>query len=748
MQKSFRLALGLTLILSMFLSIGVFAPTSADAQAQSQAIFRIGYLGSPTDDFAQGVELAISQINTSGGTIAFDNREYTYELVYAEVNSAEDVSGAINDLVLQQVVAIFGPTDDTITITSAAELSSAPVPIITTATADNLFTGDVNNNIFRAVAPDSVYGATLANYVVNVLDISDILLIQDGAENLIHAANFRNTLELVHGITPRRVVEGNEVTTLDTQTSTILSDNPDAIVMFGGEDVALEMLDSLRGRNWQGRLIVYNAYQVFGNITDNPELIAGIIGVDSWTFGARTTTSSAFVAQFVERYGAVPAPHGVAGYDTFWGLDRVLQNYASDGDEVRRGLSELTNFNLVRGPLNTAGNEDNNISMTAYVYELTGFGGTARLAIFDNGILRDGSVVEPSTAVIINPTNPTATVLPTDVPASTAGTPTPSVLTATILVPRLNVRTGPGVAYDVITQLDEGDQVPIAGHDGFYAWYLIQVEGRLGWVSAEFIAIFDPGGQVAVLPVIPAPSTPTPAPVVTTIPTSPPVTDPDLVITAVAYSPVQVEPSCPFTATISITNQGGANAGSFAVATTFVPSDASTFTGTNLGGLAVGASTTAGLTQTINYTAYVPSLAYVVDLNGEVPEGAGENNNEFTAAFKVDKPAQVQTTLTINSGSSVDLFGGTPDLSWDGTTLTMLNSGKLGAFISETYDMVHYDQVSTVAIAPSIANPQPNTILGILTAEGAKGVLRVDTVSGGSITLTYRVYNDKSFCQP
>ena len=751
MQKSFRLALGLTLILSMFLSISIGAPTSVNAQAQSQAIFRIGYLGSPTDDFARGVELAISQINDSGGTIAFDNREYTYELVYTDIASAADVSGAINDLVLQQVVAIFGPTDDTIALNSAAELSSAPVPVITTTTADNLFTGDVNNNIFRAIAPDSVYGTALANYVVNVLDFNQILLIQEGAENLPHAANFRNTLELVHGLTPTRIIEGDDVATLDTQTSVILSDNPEAIVMFGGESVALEMLESLRGRNWQGRLIIYNAYDVLGDVTDNAALTEGIIGVDSWTFGARTTTSSTFVAQFVERYGVVPTPHGVAGYDTFWGLDRVLQNYASDGDEVRRGLSELANFNLVRGPLNTAGHADNNISMTAYIYELTGHGGTARLAVYDNDVLREGSVVEPTTAGVVNPTanpNPTATVLPTDVPASTAGTATPSVLTAVVLVPRLNVRTGPNVVYEVITQLDEGDQVPIAGHDGSYAWYLIQTDGRLGWISAEFISIFDPGGQIAALPIIPAPSTPTPAPVVTTIPTVPAPTDPDLVISGVTYSPIQVEPSCPFTATVNITNQGGADAGSFAVASTFIPSDVSTFTGTNIGGLAIGASTTAGLTQTIGYTAYVPSLAYVVDLNDEVNEGSGEGNNEFTGAFKIDKPAHVQTTITINSGSSVDLFGGTPDLTWDGTTLTMLNSGKLGAFISETYDMVHYDQVSTIAIAPSIANPQPNTVLGILTAEGLKGVMRIDTVSGGSVTLTYRIYNDKSFCQP
>lgn len=745
MQKTFRLTFGLVLLLSMFLSTGAFSPSSVSAQAQSQAIFRIGYLGSPAEEFAQGIELAIQQINDSGGTIAFDNREYTYEVVYAEVASADDVRGAINDLTLQQVVAIFGPTDETITLNSAAELSSAPVPIITPSTADELFTGDVNNNIFRAIAPDSVYGAALANYLVNVLEYDRIFLVQeDDAENLQHAANFRTTLELVHGITPSRTIEGDEVATLDTQTSIILSDNPDAIVMFGGNDIALNMLDALRGRNWRGKVVIYNAYDVFGGISDNAEFIGGIIGVDSWTFGARTTTSSTFVAQFVERYGLVPGAHGVAGYDTFWGLDRVLQNYARTGDEVRRGLSELSNFNLVRGPLNTAGYEDNNITMTAYIYELTGQGGTNRLAIYDNGVLRDGSIAEPIEVSNIISNDPS----PTSVPAPAAGTATPSVLTALILVPRLNVRSGPDTVYDILMKLDEGEQVPIAGHNGSFTWYLIQKDGRLGWISAEFISIFDPGGQVAALPIIPAPSTPTPAPVVTTAPTVPPATDADLVITAVTYSPAQAEPGCPFTATVNITNQGSVDAGSFAVASTFIPSDASTFTGTNIGGLAVGTSTTAGLTQTIGYTAYVPSLAYVVDLNKEVAEGSGENNNEFTIAFKVDKPSHIQTTLSVTSGPQVDLFGGTADLTWDGTTLTMLNSGKLGAFITETYDMVHYDQVSTVAIAPSIANPQPNTVLGLLTAEGHRGVMRIDTVSGGSITFTFRIYKDNSFCQP
>ena len=51
---------------------------------------------------------------------------------------------------------------------------------------------------------------------------------------------------------------------------------------------------------------------------------------------------------------------------------------------------------------------------------------------------------------------------------------------------RLNIRTGPGVGYSVITTLNDNEEV--AEIDKGSNWYKIKYAGQFGYVSSEFLA--------------------------------------------------------------------------------------------------------------------------------------------------------------------------------------------------------------------------------------------------------------------
>ncbi|HID62927.1 MAG TPA: cyclic nucleotide-binding domain-containing protein, partial [Anaerolineae bacterium] len=117
---------------------------------------------------------------------------------------------------------------------------------------------------------------------------------------------------------------------------------------------------------------------------------------------------------------------------------------------------------------------------------------------------------------------PTATALATEA-ASPAATPSSAV---TLIVPTrgritgdgLQMRVGPGAAYEVIATLAEGDEVNVVGRDEMGDWVKVGLDsGEEGWVAAEFV---DVGGNLKAIPVVtPEPiAAPTAEPTPTAIP--------------------------------------------------------------------------------------------------------------------------------------------------------------------------------------------------------------------------------------
>lgn len=105
---------------------------------------------------------------------------------------------------------------------------------------------------------------------------------------------------------------------------------------------------------------------------------------------------------------------------------------------------------------------------------------------------------------------PAATLVPTFTPILPTETAVP-LLKAVVVVPNLNVRSGPGIAYELLGTIAEGQQVELMGRISDGSWWLICcVNGEPGWVIGEAIEI--PEGAETIVPRvagIPSPPTPT-----------------------------------------------------------------------------------------------------------------------------------------------------------------------------------------------------------------------------------------------
>lgn len=101
----------------------------------------------------------------------------------------------------------------------------------------------------------------------------------------------------------------------------------------------------------------------------------------------------------------------------------------------------------------------------------------------------------------------------TQIGSAPTPTPSPTTGTATVNIYRLNVRQGPGTNYGIVTTLNRGDILQLAGYRNAAATWIkvILPNGTQGWLSAVYVIPSVPIINLAVEN-NPTPTTPTPTP--------------------------------------------------------------------------------------------------------------------------------------------------------------------------------------------------------------------------------------------
>jgi hypothetical protein len=505
-----------------------------------------------------------------------------------------------------------------------------------------------------------------------------------------------------------------------------MDSQPDAILGFGDPAQLAQLFLALKAAKYAGTFAtpVTDLPDFMRNVP--PQLRTGIYGVTTWPYSWDAADSTAFTQEYVATFGAVPTALSAASYDVAVALIFAIKDVGFAPDALRNRLLAFPKADSLQGSFNPKLGTGE-LSASTYVIVTNRYGAPTVVARYDEtGRLQLAEV--PPTAT---PRPPTATIVPSETPAGIGGT-----VRATV-----NVRTGPGANYPVIGQLRAGQVVQFVGANTDFSWFVIDFRAQQGWVSATFFRnVF---GNVRDLPIVAPPPTPIPTntPPATFTPSPQPFAD--LVMVSATMNPPVPQPGVPLTLSVIIKNQGSADAGQFAVATSFKPGEV--YTAQVVPGLPAGQQAQVNLSNTVNGTG-IFTIAIVLDLNSQVDEGPnGEANNKPEFSYRVDRNRIAQGNVNIPPGNSVDFQGGTPDVSYDGTKLVPLNGAKLGLLPGVQMAQIYWDFLSPDKIANNVGIAQadlvPGAVIGIYTAEGKRGAVRVSGYAGSTLQLEYFVYD-------
>lgn len=583
------------------------ASWSTAAQAPKTLVLGVIGVDSPT---AHGVQLTVERFNARGNTVTPDGTAYRLEVQARDASNPNEVATAVTSLRQSNAIAIFGPDNDELAQASVNVLLGAGAPVFTSATSPAVSTG---GSLFRVRANDSRLMNAYANYLATDLAKNKIAVFQGDAAVAQRVTLFTTGLGQL-GKTPATTVLQVAGGQIKDTARVLLGSQPDMVVAFGTADQVAMLLRELRGQGYTNTF-GYPEAQDRAFIRALPtELRSGIVGVTNWVYSLPTTVSGEFVRDYVALFGEAPTAQSAAAYDAAGAVIIAAARNGIGADAIMKGLLTLPKVESIQGNYNAAlGN--NELSADVNVFTTGTYGAPVINARYDETGRLTGAAA-----------GGTAAPLPTIPPPTAVASPTPEGVTATVKNGSLNVRRGPGTNYDVVGRLRQNDVVQVVGVSPAGDWLAITFVQQQGWILANLVSI---NGALNTVPIVEPPPSPTPPPATDT-PTPQPF--PDLVVLSTVFNPPQPKSGQPFTVSVVLRNQGVANAGSFAVAASFLPGNV--YAAQTVPGLAAGAATTVNLTATVTgpgtYT-----VAIVVDLNHEVNQGPNKKSNEFPISYTV-----------------------------------------------------------------------------------------------------------------
>jgi ABC-type branched-subunit amino acid transport system substrate-binding protein len=681
------------------------------ASAQ-QPVFRIGVLDDEAGFIAKGAQLAVQEINAAGGVRGADGTFFQLELVIQPTGNGTNLANAVANLNQANLIAALGPMTNAEAINGLPQLQSLNVPVFTPATNDSLLITDTTDRIFRSRAAQILQGQALAVHLINERALRSIAVVQLDIESTDNVVGFASAAQAL-GVTPQMLLLQTVVTDLAT---TIVQSNPQVAVIYGNPELAGELFATLRQAGWTG-VLAYDQIATAEAANVIPLSIrTGILSATTWPFTAIDARSDAFLGAYVRAFGEIPDAVAAASYDAV----NLLSVAIGEPGELLSNLRQIDNLPGVQGLLRPAALSAGEISNTVGIVQINGFGVPQVVARYAGGVR-----------------------LPDEGPTLNSPTPVPSATPDGVVVtvadrPFQNVRSGPSTAFDVLGQLNEGETARVIGASRDNAWVVIDFRGRQGWMSTSLLEVF---GDLNTVPIIDSPPTPTPG----FTPTPPPPQEADIVIESASASPSPIIANQNFNVNVVVRNRGISSAGQFAIAATFPPNNA--YAAAIVPGLAAGQAITVTLSTSLSNTGFY-SVTIIADLNNQVPEGPGEGNNgSFTFSYQVDRPILRETTQEREAGQNVNLEGSDtqPDANWTGNELNAVNGAKLGILQNVQYNQVHWDLISSnVVNQNSVPRSSMNagTVIGVITADGNRGVIRVDDIPGNQLRITIKVYQD------
>lgn len=745
----------LTLLLFGIMMAFTFNGEAAPPSRQDVQTLNIGWIEGRGVEGERGALLAIQQINEAGGVVGPDGTQYRLALVQPlrPLVVAEDLPIVLDSLLEQKVIAIIGPIKNELTLPNIETLANAGIPILTLATSDTITDIDPSDHIIRVRAAERFYSRALADVLLRERGYNRIVLVQTDVESTEALVLFEQAMNAAN-IRPVLKVQYTEVNEelLQADAARIIQQNPQAVVMWGPPEDAATLLQNLRASEFAGDFVYRDALEGVSSGVISQRLGTGIIGATSWAYTIPNAISQTFLLDYVTAYNRIPSAVEASAYDAVWIVRRYIEVAGPDVSELYASLRQSPPIYTVQGRLDPAEYANGDVARHVTIYRLRDTGGPEVIARYINDVrLPDDDLLpqEPRIVALIGTITPTPTpsLTPTQTytpsatftPSNTIPpSPTPDGVKVFTTLNQVNLRAGPSVNFDIVGQMLAGEEYRVLAVNADFTWYVINYQGRNVWVSASVVELVDPGNLLTSLPIVSAESIQTPGVLLPS--PSANTNGPDLVIDSVLLNPPSPLPGQSFTVTVLVRNQGAVATGPFSVSTTFQPGGIPVSGSSNgvPGNSAVGINLSASVGGTGSFT-----INFVVDPDNRVVE-INEANNIYAFSYTITSPVIAQVEgLTLAPNIPLPITGTTPDILWDGVNLLTQGNARFGIIPNLDYNTASAASIDPALLTLTSLNSGQlfsGAIYGLVTNEGQRGVLRIESVIGGSLLVSYRIF--------
>lgn len=357
--------------------------TSTDSGASSSAsdsdVIKIGanleltgIVASYGSSIKQGAELAIEEINASGG---INGKQIEFIPVDNKSENQEAASAAIRLATQEKVDVMIGPATSGNVLATVQIANQNQIPLITASgTAPNVTEnedGSINEFVFRTCFIDPFQGSIAANFATEELGVKNVAIYADNASDYAKglAAAFKEQIEKNGGKVVAEVAYVAKDTDFKSTLTTIKSQNPEFIFIPGYyEEVGLIVK--------QARELGIDVPLMGADGWDSPKLLdlAGAENLNN-TFITNHYSSEdpdpkiqEFVTAFNNKYKESPNAFHALGYDTVYFIkDAIERSGALDGVAIKDALASTKDIQLVTGTFSV--DEKHNAVKSATILE-------------------------------------------------------------------------------------------------------------------------------------------------------------------------------------------------------------------------------------------------------------------------------------------------------------------------------------------------------------------------------------------
>jgi branched-chain amino acid transport system substrate-binding protein len=301
---------------------------------------------------AQGIDLAVSEINGSGAGVALT------------INLADDAStvpggaAAFQTLIDGDVTAIIGPTLSNVALEAMKLAQEAGVPALgATLTAQGVT--EIGDYVFRVALTEAVVVPAAIEHADEASSVETAALIFDGSDAFSRSSAdaMRQGVEDIDGMVAIEVDVASQP--LDAALPLLREADPDAFLITPLVNQAAEIVATLRANGFDQVIVGGNSFNTLAISGTAGDAVEGAFVGAAWNPAVDTEASRRFVSAYTAKYGAAPDLFAAQGYSSVYLLvDAVKRAGSTDPAALRDALAATSGVETPLGDISMSGHRE------------------------------------------------------------------------------------------------------------------------------------------------------------------------------------------------------------------------------------------------------------------------------------------------------------------------------------------------------------------------------------------------------